>query len=261
MIYDLPLWAMGTFIIAVCLVFIVASVLIVHRFGWTLDPEDLGTATVLHAFVSVLYAVALALIVVNVQSEFSAVEEAALTEASKMSDLHRNLDAMPEPDRGRLQAEVRQYLDLVIDREFPANNRGEQSEETILAMDELSRHIIQLHPTTPDAQVVLGALLEDIDDVLDARRRRIFLGQASMGPVMWLIISVGAAITIGFAALFPMRRIGRQIAIMSLAATMFGLMIFLVVAMDRPLRGELSVQPDAFRFVKANLERRLGREK
>jgi hypothetical protein len=72
---------------------------------------------------------------------------------------------------------------------------------------------------------------------------------------MWLIIITGAAITIGFAALFPMRDRGRQIAIMSLAAIMFGMMIFLVVAMDRPLRGEFSVQPDAFRLIKANLER------
>jgi len=255
MLYSLPLWAMGTLVVAVCLAFVVASVLVVHRFGWVLDPEELGTATVLHAFVSVLYAVALALIVVNVQSEFSSVEEAALTEASKASDLYRNLDGLTEPDRGRLQGEVRQYLDLVLDKEWPANNQGNQSEETIRSIDSLARHVIQLHPSTADAQVVQAALINDVDGVLDARRRRIFLGQSSMGPVMWLIIVVGAAITIGFAALFPMRRIGGQIAVMSLAATMFGLMIFLVVAMDQPLRGELSLQPDAFRMVKTNLER------
>jgi formate/nitrite transporter FocA (FNT family) len=102
---------------------------------------------------------------------------------------------------------------------------------------------------------VQEALLRDIDDVLDARRRRIFLGQVSMSPIMWLIIGAGAVITIGFAAMFPMRRVSRQIAVMSLAAVMFAMMIFLVVAMDRPLRGELSVQPDAFRLIKSNIAR------
>lgn len=254
-LYNLPLWALGLVLLCACLAYVALSVEATRRFGWKLDPDEIATATVLHAFVSVLYAVALALIVVNVQAEFSAVEDAALTEASKVSDLYRNLDGLDGPDRARLQAEIRQYVDLVLDKEWPANNQGLQSEETIRAIDMLARHIIQLHPTTPDAQVVQGALLTDIDDVLDARRKRLFMGQASMSPIMWLIIAAGAAITIGFASLFPMRRVSRQIAVMSLAAVMFGLMIFLVVAMDRPLRGELSVQPDAFRLIKGNIER------
>lgn len=259
-IYSLPLWALAVVIFAACLGFVVLSVAAVDRFGWALDPEEVATATVLHAFVSVLYAVALALIVVNVQSEYSAVEDAAFAEASKVSDLYRNLDGVEGPDRARLQAEASHYVDLVLEKEWPANNRGEQNLETILAIDYLARHVIQLHPSTGDAQVVQQALLADIDDVLDARRKRIFLGQASMSPIMWLIIITGAAITIGFAALFPMRHRGRQIAIMSLAAIMFGMMIFLVVAMDRPVRGELSVQPDAFRLIKSNIAQ-LAQEK
>ena len=254
-IYGLPLWALAVFMFAACLGFVVLSVAVVRRFGWALHHEDVATATVLHAFVSVLYAVALALIVVNVQSEYSAVEDAALAEASKISDLYRNLDGLEGPERARLQTEITHYIDLVLEKEWPASKRGELDEETILAIDSLARHVVQLHPSTADAQVVQQTLIDDIDDVFDARRRRIFLGQASMSPVMWLIIITGAAITIGFAALFPMRDRGRQIVIMSLAAIMFGMMIFLVVAMDRPLLGELSVQPDAFRLIKSNLER------
>ena len=251
-IYNLPLWALGLLIVACSVAYVLLSIAVVHRMGWVLDVEEVGSATVLHAFVSVVYAVALALIVVSVQSDFSAVDDAVLTEASKVGDLYRNLDGLAEPDRSRLQEEVRRYVDLVIDKEWPANNLGRQSDETHRAVDYLARHVIQLHPSTADAQVVQGALLQDVDDVLDARRKRIFLGQSSMSPIMWLIIAAGAVITIGFAAMFPMRR-GRQIAIMCMAATMFALMIFLVIAMDRPLRGDLSVQPDAFRMIKVNI--------
>jgi hypothetical protein len=254
-IYTLPLWMLGLSIIGISVAYVVVSVTVVHRCGWAIDADEVGTATVLHAFVSVLYAVALALIVVNVQSEFSAVDDAALTEASKLSDLYRNLDGLEGPDRGRLQDEVARYVDLVIDKEWPANRRGEQSEETIRAVDYLGRHVIQLHPASADAQVVQQALLEDIDDVLDARRKRLFLGLAGMNGVMWLIIAAGAFITIGFAALFPMRRVGRQIVVLSLAAVMFALMILLIVAMDRPLRGELSVGPAAFLQIRSNIAR------
>lgn len=38
-------------------------------------------------------------------------------------------------------------------------------------------------------------------------------------------------------------------------SAMFGLMIFLIVAMDHPLWGTMSVQPDALKRVQANIVR------
>ena len=41
----------------------------------------------------------------------------------------------------------------------------------------------------------------------------------------------------------------------SLAASMFGLMIFLILAMDHPLWGKVSVDPGPFRDLEANFVR------
>src|SRR5262249_28740907 len=60
LIYSLPLWALCLTILGVCVGYVTLSVQVTHRRGWILDPDEIGTATVLHAFVSVLYAVALA---------------------------------------------------------------------------------------------------------------------------------------------------------------------------------------------------------
>jgi len=195
----------------------------------------------------------LGLVVVGVQSQYSQVENELLTEASKVGDLYRDFDGLDEPDRLRLQNEVRNYVDSILLQQWPANNRNEQSQETIILRNNLARHVIQLHPTSASALVVQAALIQDVDDMLDAMQRRVFLGQASTSPIMWSILTAGLMITLGLAAMFPMRRIGRQIALMSLAAMMFAMMIFLVVAMDRPMHGCVSVQPDAFRMIKQNI--------
>lgn len=53
----------------------------VRRNGWMLDPEDNGTAALAHAFVGVVYAVALGLMVVGVQSGYAEVEMVVMKEA------------------------------------------------------------------------------------------------------------------------------------------------------------------------------------
>jgi len=65
---------------------------------------------------------------------------------------------------------------------------------------------------------------------------------------LWLIavICVGASITIGFAGFFRMQKVKIQLALTSFAAAMFGLMIFLIISMNYPLRGDFSVEPSAF---------------
>lgn len=253
--HSLPLWQLALLIVGICVAFAIAGVMAAEGLGLTLHGEDIGTGAALHAFVGVLFAVALGLIVVNVQSEHSDVEAATEDEASKIGDLYRNLDGLEDPRAAPLQARIYRYVDMVLTVEWPANAAGRSSEETWRAIDQIARDIIRLHPTTADAQVVQAALLQDINSVLDARRNRLFLGQQGIGGATWSVIALSAAITLGFACLFPMRRLALRLLTLSLMASMFGLMLFLVVAMDQPLQGQLSIQPEAFRLLKINLDR------
>jgi hypothetical protein len=46
-----------------------------------------------------------------------------------------------------------------------------------------------LHPTSASALAVQAALIQDVDDMLDAMQRRVFLGQESTSPIMWSILT------------------------------------------------------------------------
>lgn len=254
-IYDLPLWLMCAMFVLGSVAPGVGGVLLARWSGWTVSPGDNGTAASLHAFVGVVYAVALGLMVVAVQGEYGEVEEAARAEASAAGKLYRALDGMTPATRAALQGELGEYVRMVIEDEWPATSQGETSESTWRTLDGLARRIHTHEPASPAEERLLPVLLEEMDEMLDARWRRLFLGQSGIGAVTWIVIVLGGAITLGFACFFHMERLRSQLLLTGLTAAMFGLMLFLIVAMDHPLWGRLSVRPDAFREIQANFAR------
>lgn len=122
-------------------------------------------------------------------------------------------------------------------------------------VDELAREIHTFQPSTPGEERIHPELLSTLDVMLDARRVRLFLGQQGIGAVTWTVILVGGVITLGFACFFHMDRLRTQLTLTGMIGAMFGLMLFLLVAMDHPLWGRLSVQPDAFRELQRNFTR------
>ena len=100
-----------------------------------------------------------------------------------------------------------------------------------------------------------GELPGGLDELLDARRMRLFHGQHGIGAVTWIIVLLGGVITLGFACFFSMERLRSQLLLTGMMGSMFGLMLFLIVAMDHPLWGSLGVEPDAFHDLATNMAR------
>ncbi|HEX6749840.1 MAG TPA: hypothetical protein VF092_21285 [Longimicrobium sp.] len=254
-IYDLPLWALCALILALCIAYAVSVVLLVRRRTWQVGEEDNATAAALHAFLGVLYAVALGLLVISAQEDSDDVEHAVASEANAIGDLYRVTEGLEPASRMALQRQVARYVQSVITVEWPATQRAENSPATWDAMDDLSHGIYTFRPSTPQEERVYPQLVNEIEEVLDARRDRLFLGERGVGAVTWTIILLGGVITIGFAAFFNMRNGRAQLILTSLLAVMFGLMIFLMTAMDHPLWGRVSVDPGPFRELVVNFNR------
>ena len=251
----LPLWLLCIVVLVPSVLYGVAGVRLVRSRGWMLDPESNATAGFVHAFVGVLYAVALGLMVVAVQGSYSEVEGVVMTEANLASDLFRDLEAFPEPARSEMQGLTSRYVDSVIEEEWPTAARGERSEATWAVMDSLSRAVILYDPPTPHAQLVYPEVLEQVNDLLDQRRMRLFLGANGMGVVTWTVVLIGALVTIGIACFFHTPDERAHYALVGTMSAMFGLMIFMIIAMDHPLWGKNSVQPATFEVVRENIQR------
>src|SRR5205085_12382271 len=128
--------------------------------------------------------------------------------------------------------------------EFPAVANGANDDQTWVLIDTIVRDLTRWVPGTPKEVALYQELLVQSHKVLDARRVRAFTGTSGISGVTWLIIVLGAAITLGFAGLFYSESLKFQVVTMTLTSMMFGMMIFLITVMNFPLVGEFSVGPD-----------------
>ena len=245
-LYDLPLWALATLLLSLSVLYAAGSVILVRRMRWRLDADDNATAAALHAFIGVLYAVALGLMVAAAQDDNSDVEQAVSAEANAAGNLFRVAGGLEPANALAVRRDVARYVELVVRDEWPATQHARTSLATWRATDRLASEVYTFQPSTPREERVDPVLMQDVEDLLNARRVRLDLGQHGVGAVTWVVIVLGGLITIGFPAFFLMDSLRAHLLLTCLAAAMFGLMIFLLLAMDHPLWGRMSIQPDPF---------------
>src|SRR5690606_7207638 len=121
-----------------------------------------------------VYAVALGLIVVDVQDDHTDVKHAAVIEAGALADMYDTFAGIDAEPRDALRARLETYVDLVVSDEWPALHDGRASAATARELHALSAGVIALQPQTAGGQSVHRALLEQLDTASEARRRRIF---------------------------------------------------------------------------------------
>lgn len=214
---------------------------------WMLSPEDNSTAALAHAFVGVLYAVALGLMVVGVQSGYAEVEEVVMKEAYLAGDLYLDSEGLDEKDHTKIQSLTKQYVESVIDKEWSLISKGSfMNPDTQEIADKLAHYLSKLQPQSDHQLVVYAELLDGVNDLRDQRRKRLHLGSDGVGTVTWLVVIIGALITIGMAWFYNTQSTKAHLSLVSMMSLMFGLMIFLIVAMDHPLWGEFSVSSQSF---------------
>ncbi|MEK7260379.1 MAG: hypothetical protein AAB211_11375, partial [Pseudomonadota bacterium] len=102
-LYQLPLWLLCCVVVLPGIAMSMIGLYVVRSRGLMLSPDDNSTAGFAHAFIGVLYAVALGLMVVGVQGSFSEVDSAVMNEANLAGDMYRDIEGLAEPMRSQLQ--------------------------------------------------------------------------------------------------------------------------------------------------------------
>ena len=264
-VYGIHLYQLFLLILIPSLLVGVVGVWLVRRYGLMLHAEDNDTAGLAHAFVGVLYAVALGLMVVGVQSGYSEVETVVMKEANQAGDIYMNAEGLAgESRREHIQSLTAKYIEAVIDHEWPQVSQGKPAlASTGELISGLSSCIISYrldssshYNSDVDADrdlVVYAELLSGINNLLDLRRERLHLGSDGVGRVTWAVVILGALVTIGMGCFYNTRGAHAHYGLVACMSLMFGLMIFLIVAMDHPLWGEFSVPSTPFEGVRDSL--------
>jgi hypothetical protein len=196
------------------------------------------------AVVGALYSVLLAFVVAGVWDQFERAADIADQEAELAISLYRDAEVFTTSDEVR--SSLRAYAASVIDDEFPAMaHHQEEADATDVALADLFHSFRSIDPQGPGEEVFHGNALDRLDELTIARRERIAEASKSLPGPLWLVLVVGAVITVGFTLFLPVQNVRAQALMVSSLAALAALLLFLVLSLDLPYCGDLAVSPAA----------------
>jgi hypothetical protein len=211
--------------------------------------NDLSAAVL--GVIGTLYGVLLALITITVLERYTTVESLIVSEASHIWDLYRNAAQLPPAVAPVLQQDLRDYVEAVIRDEWPAMRQRRDSARTSDATAQFMRHLTSSEPRTTGETVLLLATIQRADDFLAARRQRLFLGRTQLERLLWIILIVGAVVTVGASYVFWAESPAVHGLLTAALAALIGLTLYVIASLDHPLWGSSqSLGPEYFELIR-----------
>lgn len=246
-IYSNPTWLWGTLLVLIVTGLSCLGLAVAHgRVNVDMRRKQNDVTAAAMGIVGVAYAVLIAFIAVAAWESFTDADKIVDAEASFVGNLYRDTIGLSEAKAAPMRADIKTYLDEVIHTEFPAQRSGQISTAGRETLVHLHGLIATIDPTTPGETVIASELMHTINDLYTARRTRLLAAAGAVPEIVWWIIAFGTTLTIGFTYMFGAHDFRMHMATTAMVAASMSLVIVLIISLDRPFRGDLSVSLDAY---------------
>jgi Protein of unknown function (DUF4239) len=192
-------------------------------------------------FMGTAFAVLLAFVVIQAYTSYNDAKSGAETEAEAVLQMSRTVEAFAPEDHGRLEGLLVCYGRAVIHRGWPTMRDHQEGSPVVTDWSTRFREeTIPVRVHSPIQRESLRQLLEEQDRRIDGRRTRLAEAVRTVPLPMWLVLLLGAALTVGWVILGA-RREGSffvQAAVVGSVAAMVTAALLLVWFLDHPFAGE-----------------------
>jgi hypothetical protein len=241
-----PSWAIVILVVG-GLVAIAAAGLVVVRRRWPdfVAGEHNDVAGVLLGVVGATYGIMLAFVIVAVYEDFSDAQSTVHAEASALAELYRDTQRMEIADP--MAAAIDGYVESVIADDWPLMAEGRLSESGWAGVDAMFAVLQGYEPATQSQAAFLGAAIDDLNEVVGARRARLFHASETLPGMLQALMIGGAILLVAFTWLFGMRLFRTQLLMVVGVAGLIGFSLALAMMIDHPFSGDLSVSSGPLR--------------
>ena len=251
-LFDLPLLVTGPAIILLLCLFAVVGLWVVRRRvlpRLRVHSEDSEFSGAMLQSVMVFYGLAVALIAVTVFQTYSDTSKIVTGEATAINALYRDVTSYPEPFRTDLQKILRDYTDQIVNGAWPLMRRGKIPSAGLEYMTRFQAVLVKFEPATEGQKILHAETLRAYNQLIQARRMRLDAVSTGLPGVMWAVVVIGAFIGLSASFFFRVEDARLHIIEVLLLAIFIGLVIFMILALDRPFRGDLGIRADPYQLV------------
>ncbi|MCX4629330.1 MULTISPECIES: bestrophin-like domain [unclassified Streptomyces] len=195
-----------------------------------------------------IYGIILAFVVVTLWTQLENTQTVVATEATDLALVVRSAEAFPPAERARVERAVGDYVHAVVDVQWPLMRVGKPSYEATSEQTHGMYQALQAYePTGTRSETFYGEAASRLNDVAAQRRARVTMAETSLPVLLQVLVYGGALVILPLTFLFGLRSLKMQLLFVSAVAALIGFSLLLVMALDRPFAGELSVTPAPYK--------------
>jgi len=234
---------------------LVGLYLVRRKYSAEVLKENHEVAAIIFNAFGIFYGVLVAFVVFVTWGGYDDATKNLQLEASEALDIFHNAEAFPDPANKVIQQGLRDYMASVYNDEVPRMAQGEISVYSGGAHLELKTLFNQIDVKSIPNRELYSETLRSLNNLAQYRRMRIFAGNDTVPPVIWLVLLVGGVFAVCYTFFFGMKNIKAQYLITTTLTVMITSILFLVYVLDHPFTGTSKVSMEPLREAMAVMQK------
>lgn len=245
-VYDIPSGQLAALFSLIAVGAVMIGLLIVKpvlRILFGTGPDFNQSVSFGGAGFNLFYGLLLGLLTVAAYQNNERVQQAILAEATAIGSLYAGMRSYPEPVQSEVQALLRDYVLFTIHADWEAHREGQILDGGDHRAEVIRQRLAAFEPRS-DGQIVLhAAMIGSYQEFTKARQGRLAGVITEIPDVLWYAVLVGALVSVILFVMLKMR-LRQQFLLGTITSFFLGVILFVIVSLDDPLRGEKGLGPD-----------------
>ena len=226
--YSHSIWTVAA---AVCFVTVVIPLIglwFFHKWvDWNVREEDTSMVGLSYALCGGIFAVVLAFVAVGVYEAMEKTNTTAAAEANALSNLAFETAGLPAETGLKLRKDIDRYIDIVVNKEWPAQQAYQMQESNFEdgwnQVREINTVIAAFEPATLGQTSINGDMVRLVNDLYAARRTRVIAASAHLPFAVWEMLIFGLLLVAVFIYLYGPHSFKVHVAVTGLTMLSIGL--------------------------------------
>ena len=253
--YSLPDSKLITILIVIAIIFVTVF-LIAFRYvtkdGYLSDTTNGFVGSYL-GIVAIPVGVILSFIVASVWAAFSDAQAKENEEATNLLLLYNIVKQLPKT--AELQLAIKRYTAFIIEVEFPLMEQAMQSQEGLTMIITIGDMIYEYQPESKKDIVLYREAITMYESIISLRIIRLGYTINGLAPELWWVLILGVVVVIIVSFFIYSGSIILQLILTILITTALVSMLFVIVTLNFPYRGDFSLDSMPFEIALANMLR------
>ncbi|WP_406191384.1 MULTISPECIES: hypothetical protein [unclassified Streptomyces] len=253
----MEVWLLDHLSTAVLAVLVVGGIVVLSLLGDKLCrrwfPSTSGGAhnemvALLLSVFGAIYGVILAFVIVNLWTQMQDAETVVAGEATAVAQIVRDAQALPPGPRDRINTAVGRYVHTVVEKQWPVMREGHAGHDhTASEVDGIYEALRSFAPTDSRQQIFLEHAVNSLDNVVDHRRDRIAASGQDLPALLQTLVFGGALVILPLTFMYGREDRRLETIFVGSVSALLSLSVLLVLVLDLPFSGDLSVSPAVFK--------------